>query len=89
MVYTTFNRTGENGELCALVYLPLVKVIRQKVELAQITLLTRTEQRTINTLAVAHSGARVTTEGTVASSPKTPLSSTDWPFQGFKVGTCG
>ena len=37
------------------------------MELAQVTPLTGTEQPTINALADAHSGARVTSRGTVAS----------------------
>ena len=49
------------------VYLPLVMVIRQKLELAQLTPLTGTEQPTISALADAHSGARVTSQGTCAS----------------------
>ena len=48
-------------------YLPLVKVIRQKVELAQLTPVTGTEQPTINARADAHSGSRVTSQGKVAS----------------------
>ena len=44
-----------------------MKVIKQTVELAQLTPLTGTEQPTINALAEAHSCARFPSKGTVVS----------------------